>query len=77
MVKCLAQGHKRRNRQGRDSNSHSDNTRTSIQCMRPLGHGTPHAGEQTNEVICWQHLWIKSIKSWDFSKLLQKDMVLH
>ena len=28
MVKCLAQGHKRRDRPGRDSNPHSDNTRT-------------------------------------------------
>ena len=28
MVKCLAQGHKRRNRPGRDSNLHSDNTIT-------------------------------------------------
>ena len=28
MVKCLAQGHKRRDRPGRDSNSHSGNTRT-------------------------------------------------
>ena len=28
MVKCLAQGHKRRDRPGRDSNPHSDNART-------------------------------------------------
>ena len=28
MIKCLAQGHKRRDRPGRDSNPHSDNTRT-------------------------------------------------
>ena len=28
MVKCLAHGHKRRDRPGRDSNPHSDNTRT-------------------------------------------------
>ena len=28
MVKCLAQGHKRRHRPGRDSNPHSGNTRT-------------------------------------------------
>ena len=28
MVKCLAQGHKRRDRPGRDSNPHSDNIRT-------------------------------------------------
>ena len=27
-VKCLAQGHKRRDRPGRDLNPHSDNTRT-------------------------------------------------
>ena len=38
MVKCLDQGHKRRNRPGRDSNPHSDNTRTWVQCARPLGH---------------------------------------
>ena len=34
--KCLAQGHK-----DRDSNPHSDNTRTWVQCTRPLGHDTP------------------------------------
>ena len=32
MVKCLAQGHKRRDRPGRDSNPHSDNTITWVQC---------------------------------------------
>ena len=32
MVKCLAQGHKRRDQPGRDSNPHSDNTRTWVQC---------------------------------------------
>ena len=42
MVKCLAQGHKRRNRPGWDSNPHSGNTRTWVQCTRPLGHNTPH-----------------------------------
>ena len=31
MVKCLAQGHKRRDRPGRDSNPHSDNARTWVQ----------------------------------------------
>ena len=41
MVKCLAQGHKRRDRPGRDSNSHSGNARTWVQCTRPLGHNTP------------------------------------
>ena len=41
MVKCLAQGHKRRDRPGRDPNPHSDNTRTWVQCTRPLGHDTP------------------------------------
>ena len=40
-VKCLAQGHKRRDRPGRASNPHSDNTRTWVQCARPLGHDTP------------------------------------
>ena len=41
MVKCLAQGHTRRDRPGRDSNPHSGNTRTWVQCTRPLGHNTP------------------------------------
>ena len=41
MVKCLAQGHKRRDRPGRDSNPHSGNTRTWVQCTRPLGHNNP------------------------------------
>ena len=41
MVKCLDQGHKRRDQSGRDSNSHSGNTRTWVQCTRPLGHNTP------------------------------------
>ena len=41
MVKCLAQGHKCRDRPGRDSNPHSGNTRTWVQCTRPLGHDTP------------------------------------
>ena len=39
-VKCLAQGHKRRDRPGRDSNPHSDNTGTWVQCARPLSHDT-------------------------------------
>ena len=43
MVKCLAQGHKRHDRPGRASNPHSDNTRTWVQCTRPLGQNTPHA----------------------------------
>ena len=38
MVKCLAQGHKRRDRPGRYSNPHSDNIRTWVQCTKPLGH---------------------------------------
>ena len=41
MVKCLAQGHKHRDRLGQDSNSHSGNTRTWVQCTRPLGHNAP------------------------------------
>ena len=40
-VKCLAQGHKRRDRPGLDLNPHSDNTRTWVQCTRSLGHDTP------------------------------------
>ena len=41
MVKCLAQGHKRRDRPGRDSNPHSDNIRTWVRCTRPLGPTLP------------------------------------
>ena len=37
-VKCLAQGHKHRSQ---DPNPHSGNTRTWVQCTRPLGHNTP------------------------------------
>ena len=36
--KYLAQGHKRRDRPGRDSNPYSGNTRNWVQCTRPLGH---------------------------------------
>ena len=36
MIKCLAQIHKRRDQLGRDSNPHSDNTRTWVQCTRLL-----------------------------------------
>ena len=42
MVKCLAQGHKRRDRPCWDSNPHSDNARTWVQCTRPFSHDTPH-----------------------------------
>ena len=41
MIKCLPQGHKRRDRPDRNSNQHSDNTRTWVQCTRPLDHDTP------------------------------------
>ena len=41
MVKCLAQGHKRRDRPRRDSNPHSDSISTWVQCTRPLGHNAP------------------------------------
>ena len=41
MVKCLAQGLKQHDQPCRDSNPHSDNTRTWVQCTRPLGHDTP------------------------------------
>ena len=41
-VKCLAQGHKHRDQPGRDSNPHSGNTRTWVQCTRPLGHNTQY-----------------------------------
>ena len=40
MVKCLAQGHKHRDRPGQDSNPHSENIRNWVQCTRPLGHDT-------------------------------------
>ena len=46
MVKCLAQGHKRCDRPGRDSNPHSDNIRTWVQCTRPLGHDTPISADK-------------------------------
>ena len=42
MVKCLAQGTSAATSQARDSNPHSDNTRTWVQCTRPLGHDTPY-----------------------------------
>ena len=56
MVKCLAQGHKRRDRPGQDSNPHSGNTRTWVQCTRPLwywndGHALPHPRQHTLEVM--------------------------
>ena len=54
MVKCLAQGHKRRDRPGRDSNPHSDNIRTWVQCTRPLGHDTPMGIEQGKG---WYFVW--------------------
>ena len=41
MVKCLAQRHKHHDQTCRDSNPHSDNTRTWVQCTRPLSHDTP------------------------------------
>ena len=41
MIKCLSQKHKRRDRPDQNSNPHSDNTRTWVQCTRPLGHDTP------------------------------------
>ena len=46
-VKCLSQEHKRRNRPGWDTNPHSGNTRTWVQCTKPLGHDTP----QTDKLI--------------------------
>ena len=38
IVKCLAQGNKCHDRPGRDSNPHSGNTRTWVQCTTPLSH---------------------------------------
>ena len=68
MVKCLAQGRKRRDRPGRDSNSHSGNTRTWVQCTRPLGHNTQLCPNFTCpshflvvlkkvniNLLCWHH----------------------
>ena len=54
VVKCLAQGHKRRDWPGRDSNPHSDNTRTWVQCTRPLGHDTPE-----RQIVLKHATWIK------------------
>ena len=58
MVKCLAQGAKRRGRgrgrgRGRDSNPHSDDSavRTQIQCTKPLGHGTPYCFHHVKSYI--------------------------
>ena len=57
MVKCIAQGHKRRDRLGRDSNSHSGNTRTWVQCTRPLGHNTPWLWLWCHvRILCIAHL---------------------
>ena len=53
IVKCLAQGHKRRDRPGRDSNPHSGfltSPTTPVQCTRPLGHDTPE--KEPVSVIC-------------------------
>ena len=54
MVKCLAQGHKRCDRPGRDSNPHSDNTRTRVQCTRPLGHDTLSPSQVPNFTNGWR-----------------------
>ena len=58
MVKCLAQGHKRRDQPGWDSNSHSGNARNWVQCTRPLGHNTP----LITSVIQWHkfQVWINT-----------------
>ena len=64
-VKCLAQGHKRRNRPGRDSNPHSGNTRTWVQCTRPLGHNTLLGIRKASSVNVFKsllktHLFVKA-----------------
>ena len=51
MVKCHAQGHKRRDWPGRDSYPHSGNTRTWVQCTGPLGHDTLYTGCFNKKVI--------------------------
>ena len=64
MVKCLAQGHKRRDRPGLDSNPHSDNARTWVQCTRPLGHNTPKLIQEL-QILTWtSSRTFKIIKTW-------------
>ena len=53
MAKCLAQGHKRSDRPGQDSNPHSDNARTWVQCTRPHGHDTLIVIEPPGCLIFW------------------------
>ena len=60
MVKCVAQGHKRRDRPGRDSNPHSGNTRTWVQCTRPLGHNTPHIWMYRSNLKEWYKIGINA-----------------
>ena len=61
MVKCLAQGHKRHDRPGRDSNPHSDNTRTWVQCTRSLGHNTPWSLTKIVDVQGEAYHWLTAI----------------
>ena len=60
MVKCLAQGHKRRDW---DLNPHSDNARTWVQCTRPLGHDTHNTFAH---IFCREHcpIWLSGVCVW-------------
>ena len=58
MIKCLAQGHKRRDRPGRDSNPHSDNTRAWVQC--------------TIDHPCALYMCLHGVP-WNFAVLSQSD----
>ena len=55
-VKCLAQGHQRRDQPGRDSHPHSGNTRTWVRCTRPLGHDIPVTKKQTGITQSWYNI---------------------
>ena len=69
MVKCLAQGHKRRDQPGRDSNPHSDNTRTWVQCTRPPAMAL-HILVYTvyNHSACLLMCPCQTIKAWFWTK---------
>ena len=75
MVKGLAQGHKRRDQSGWDSNPHPDNTGTWIQYTRPLGHGTPY-WIQTTYFICAILLKVSLSQGhiWSCNKVYQENM---
>ena len=59
MVKCLAQGHKCCDRPGRDSNSHSGNTRTWVQCSATtLHYGIKSDRDPISQNVTWLNVSI-------------------